>query len=88
MVPEVFLICALQIPPAPAIVHFKGWESVSAAQFMLEYREMKEFFNQFAPGAEFYIMPKRLHVPPEGYRRLPFSWRNHSVYRRILGRNA
>jgi hypothetical protein len=88
MIAELFLVCALAVPPAPVIVHFKGWEPVTAHQFLKEYKELHGFLDKAYPGSEFYVMPKRLHEVPKGYSLMPFSWRSHRIYRRNVKSSA
>jgi len=80
MISELFLSCALALPPA--VLHFRGWDAVSSRQFVEEYKELKTFLNKFGPGQEFYVMPKRLHAVPDGYHVLPFMFKGHKIYQR------
>ena len=88
MIAEAFLMCALAVPPSPVIVHFKESDPVSAHQFLKEYKELRGFLDVADPGSEFYVMPKRLHVVPNGYTLMPFQWRHHRIYRRNVKSSA
>ncbi len=74
MIREVFLICALALPP----VQFHEPETIH--EWIEQYQELKKFIHRIHPEAELLITT--IDSPPRDrqYEKLPFTWNGHWVW--------
>jgi len=75
------IACALALPPS-------SFKSFTARDFLNEYRGFKQFVRQRVlehwqeRGVDLLLVPRQIHLVPDGYHRASFLWRGYQVYYR------